>query len=213
MTKPRGVYIVIEGPDGTGKTTQADIIQKALQKRGITAIHIKEPGGSPVNEAIRTVILDASLARTSMTNLLLFTANRHELWHDIIQPTLATGTWVIATRNYWSSLAYQGYGESMDQTVITETTRMFTSAEYMSPDVGIILTLNNSVERSKRVSQRGVLDSPDIFESKNIDFQLKIENGYMRVAKEYSLPTIDATQPIKNVAEDVWRYITPLLTK
>lgn len=84
-----GKYIVIEGQDGTGKTTQADYYRPALEKRGIKVIHIKEPGGSPVAEAIRGVILNGSLPRTSMTNALLFTANRHELWHAVIRPAHA----------------------------------------------------------------------------------------------------------------------------
>jgi dTMP kinase len=139
----RGKYIVIEGGDGTGKTTQADILQKHLESQGKKVIHLKEPGGSPVSEAIRSVLLDGTLERTPMTNILLFTANRHELWHSTIKPALEQGTWVISTRNYWSTLAYQGYGEGMSAAIITAITATFTDKQYMNPDCAVMLTLDD----------------------------------------------------------------------
>ena len=69
----RGKYIVIEGGDGTGKTTQADILQKYLETQGRTVLHLKEPGGSPIGEAIRSVLLNGTLDRQPITNILLFT--------------------------------------------------------------------------------------------------------------------------------------------
>lgn len=206
MSAP-GKYVVIEGADGTGKTTQAELLKEYLTAQGIQAIHIKEPGGSPVAEAIRSVIVDGTLPRTPMTNLLLFTANRHELWHDIIQPTLAAGVWVIATRNYWSSLAYQGYGEGMDLNIITATTSAFTSKRYMSPDIGIVLTLDDIETRQQRVAVRGELERPDTFESKDDAFQRRVQNGYVQVAKRYELPTINASQSIETVMQEIIQHI------
>jgi len=202
-----GKYVVIEGVDGTGKTTQAELLKKHLIAQGIQAIHIKEPGGSPVAEAIRSVIVDGTLPRTPMTNLLLFTANRHELWHDVIQPTLAAGVWVIATRNYWSSLAYQGYGEGMDLSIITATTSAFTSKRYMSPDIGIALTLDNIETCQQRVAVRGELEHPDTFESKDDAFQRRVQDGYIQVAKRYELPTINASQSIEAVMQEIIQHI------
>lgn len=197
---PRGKYIVIEGPDGTGKTTQADALQDYLKTQGITAIHIKEPGGSPISEAIRGVLLDGTLERTPMTNILLFTANRHELWHSVIKPALDAGTWVITTRNYWSTLAYQGYGEDMDASIISAITNTFTDRQYMHPDIAVMLMTGDVNLSRTRVGQRGELEKPDPFESRPDDFQLRVIEGYREIAKQYNLPTIDATRSITDVS-------------
>lgn len=199
----RGKYIVIEGPDGTGKTTQADALQKYLESKGIRTIHIKEPGGSPVSEAIRAVLLDGTLERTPMTNVLLFTANRHELWHSTINPTLKEGTWVIATRNYWSTLAYQGYGEGMSESVIAAITATFTDKHYISPDIAVMLMTDDILVSRKRVGERGQLDKPDPFETRLDDFQQRVRDGYAAIAREFSIPTIDAEQSRAVVSQQI----------
>lgn len=199
----RGKYIVIEGGDGTGKTTQANILQKHLESKGLNVIHLKEPGGTPVAEAIRSVIVDGTLDRTPMTNILLFTANRHELWHARIKPELDKGTWVICTRNYWSTLAYQGYGEGMSESVITAITATFTEPSYMNPDFGIILSLDDIAISKSRILERGALEKPDTFESRGDNFQERIYKGYLVIAKTYHLPVISASQPIEVVAEKI----------
>lgn len=199
----RGKYIVIEGGDGTGKTTQADILQKHLESKGLNVIHLKEPGGTPVAEAIRSVIIDGTLDRTPMTNILLFTANRHELWHTRVKPELEKGTWVICTRNYWSTLAYQGYGEGMSESVITAITATFTEQAYMNPDIGIILALDDIATSKSRISERGELEKPDTFESRGNDFQQRVNEGYKAIADTYHLPVISASQPIEVVAEKI----------
>jgi dTMP kinase len=204
----RGRYIVIEGTDGTGKTTQAELLQQYLESQGKKVIHLKEPGGSPVAEAIRSVILDGTLPRTPMTNILLFTANRHELWHDKIKPALEAGTWVIATRNYWSTLAYQGYGEGMSESVITAITATFTDPQYMNPDHGIILTIDSISDAKKRIAERGDLEKPDPFEMRGLDFQQKVSDGYLQIAERYDLPTIDASQSIEKVAAQIRNLFT-----
>ena len=199
----RGKYIVIEGGDGTGKTTQADILQKYLESQGKQVIHLKEPGGSPIGEAIRSVLLDGTLDRQPMTNILLFTANRHDLWHATIQPALKQGTWVIATRNYWSTLAYQGYGEGMDAKIIADVTASFTDENYMNPDYGIMLALDDISISKLRVEERGLLAKPDTFESRDAIFHQRIADGYLEIAKTYNLPVISASQSIEAVAQDI----------
>ena len=203
----RGKYIVIEGGDGTGKTTQADLLQHYLESQGKKVIHLKEPGGSPIAEAIRSVILDGTLPRTPMTNILLFTANRHELWHDKIKPALDAGTWVIATRNYWSTLVYQGIGEGMDQSVIDAITATFTDPQYMKPDYGIILSIDDVSVSKSRVAERGPLEKPDPFEIRELEFHEKIRAGYLAIAKAYSLPVISASQSIDEVADEMKKII------
>jgi dTMP kinase len=204
---PAGKYIVIEGGDGTGKTTQADILQKHLESQGLNVLHLKEPGGTPVAEAIRSVIVDGTLDRTPMTNILLFTANRHELWHACIKPELEKGTWVITTRNYWSTLVYQGYGEGMSGSVITAITATFTEEAYMNPNYGLILSLDDITTSKDRIAERGKLEKPDPFESRELDFQQRIHDGYLAVAETYHLPIISASQQIDDVAKEIRQLI------
>jgi dTMP kinase len=128
-----------------------------------------------------------------MTNILLFTANRHELWHDRIKPPLDEGTWVIATRNYWSTLVYQGYGEGMSESVITAITATSTEHAYMNPDYGITLSLDDIAVSKSRISEHGALEKPDTFESRGNDFQQRIHDEYLAVAGTDHLPVISAS--------------------
>lgn len=199
----RGKYIVIEGQDGTGKTTQADLLKERLEAQGKKVIHIKEPGGSPIAEEIRKVILNGSLERSAMTNILLFTAIRHELWHNVIKPALDSGRWVVCTRNYWSTLTYQGRGEGMDVNIIHAITKTFTSQQYMTPDFGLILYFADHEARRKRVSERGALENPDTFETQNDAFQDRVNAGYREVAKDLGITLIDASQSIEQVQAEI----------
>ena len=195
----RGKYVVIEGPDGTGKSTQADLLAEHLNTLGIDSIHVKEPGGTPIGEELRKVVLNGNLERSPMTNLLIFTAIRHELWHNKIVPTLEQGTWVICTRNYWSSLAFQGYGEGMDIQTIARMTAEYTDPRYMHPDIGIILNFQNEAERARRIAARGALEHPDTFESRPSDFQMRVNNAYTEIAKDYSVEVIDASKTVEEI--------------
>jgi dTMP kinase len=203
----RGKYIVIEGQDATGKTTQADLLQEYLQSEGKKVIHIKEPGGSPISEELRRIILDGTLARTPMTNILLFTAIRHELWNQVIKPALEAGTWVICTRNYYSTLAYQAYGEGSDPRVIGAITQTFTDKEYMHPDHALILYFADTSVREKRLRERGGSGKPDAFETRDADFQNRVNEAYLTIAKEYGIQLVDATRPIDEIQTELRKRV------
>lgn len=202
----RGKYIVIEGSDGTGKSTQVQLLRAELEKRGIKSIEFHEPEGAPIADAIRTVIKNGELPRDGQTNLLLFTAARHEIWKHA-QTELENGTWVIAARNYFSTLAYQGYGEGLDLDLITETTRTFTDETYMKPDLAVILSLDDEAERERRIKSRGELENPDTFESKSSDFQTAVKNAYLKIAKERGLPVISANQTPEAITGQIYKYL------
>jgi dTMP kinase len=203
----RGKYIVIEGHDGTGKSTQVGLIREKLTAKGINSIEFHEPQGSPIADEIRTVIKNGALERDGKTNLLLFTAARHEIW-KYAQEELAKDTWVIAARNYFSTLAYQGYGEGLELELITSTTAQFTDELYMQPDLAVILMLEDQKERVKRISQRGALSTPDTFESRSEQFQSAVSMGYLDIAKEYRLPIISASQPKEAIAQQIFELIS-----
>lgn len=205
----RGKYIVIEGNDGTGKSTQVGLIREKLAAKGIESIEFHEPQGSPIADEIRTIIKNGSLERDSRTNLLLFTAARHEIWKHA-QAELEKGIWVVAARNYFSTLAYQGYGEGLELELIMSTTALFTNELYMKPDMAVILTLEDEQERIKRISGRGSLAVQDTFESRDQSFQTALQEGYLAIAKEYKLPVISASQPKEVITKQIFDLIKAL---
>lgn len=201
--------MVIEGNDGTGKSTQVERINALLAAEGVTSIEFHEPAGVPIADAIRTVIKDGTLERDGETNLLLFTAARHEIWKQA-EKELAAGKWVIAARNYYSTLAYQGYGEGLSLDLISDTMRTFTSDKYLNPDLALILSIDDSI-REERISKRGTIERPDTFESRDLDFQTRVNEGYLSIAEQFDLTIVDATKSIDYVTEVVWAKVKNLL--
>lgn len=201
MRPTSGRYIVIEGNDGTGKSTQVELLAESLRARGIESFVMHEPAGIPIADAIRTIIKNGELERTPETNLLLFTAARRELWLQASQ-ALSSGAWVISARNYISTLVYQGIAEGIPEDKILGLTRQFTSDTYMNPDVTIILTLNDK-ERAHRIAERGTLSTKDTFESKDETFQQALNDGYDAIATRFNFNTIDASASPEAIHTDI----------
>ena len=123
------MYIVIEGQDGTGKSTQVRLLKEYYEKQGKKVVVMDEPDGDlPQAHDIHDLILirGKEYKMEPMTNVLLFTAARSELWRKIAEPTLKDGGVVISARNYWSTLAYQGYGEGVSRNKIIKITYFIT---------------------------------------------------------------------------------------
>ncbi|HEY1085345.1 MAG TPA: dTMP kinase [Candidatus Saccharimonadales bacterium] len=206
----RGKYIVIEGNDGTGKSTQVKLLREYLSSKGIESSEYQEPSGTPIAGAIREVIINGMLERSGATNLLLFTAARHEIWKQA-EKDLEEGKWVVCSRNYFSTLAYQGYGEGLDLDLITRLTAEFTSESYMKPDLAIILTLDHDT-RASRIAERGSVKNPDTFESRTGVFQERVSNGYLEIAKSQQLPILDAAKSPNEIAAEIQtEYISKIL--
>ncbi|MBB1557999.1 dTMP kinase [Candidatus Saccharibacteria bacterium] len=138
MTQHQGNYIVIEGIDGTGKSTQVELLAKHYQSQGYVVTVVEEPSSNdlaqttPIAHYLRTVIKNGNLRRDPEINLALLSTARRELWQQIIQPALERGETVLASRNYFSTLAYQGYGEGLSQEHIRHITGLFTSQRYLT---------------------------------------------------------------------------------
>ena len=196
MSQHQGNYIVIEGIDGTGKSTQVELLAKHYRAHGHSVTVVEEPSSddlaqaTPIAHYLRTVIKNGNLRRDPEINLALLSTARRELWQQIIQPTLEQGETVLASRNYFSTLAYQGYGEGLSQEHIRHITGLFTSQRYLTPDYLIILTLNDEQERMHRIKQRGALATLDTFESQDSDFQQRVHDGYRILARNHHIPTI-----------------------
>lgn len=207
----QGRYIVIEGTDGSGKTTQAELLVAYLKQRGLDVLLLHEPGGTPIGEEIRTILKNGSLDRDALTNVLLFSASRAESWKTIIQPSLKKGIWIVSARDYTSTLAYQGYGEGIPIDLIEQITLLATDEKYISPDFRTILDIHDEQERTKRITSRGALIHPDTFESRPDDFQQRLMHGYRAIAQAKGISLIDAAQSVDMIQSLIQQQVKSLL--
>lgn len=193
------MYIVIEGQDGTGKSTQARLLKEYFEKQGKTVVVMDEPDGDlPQAHDIHDLIVirGKDYNMEPMTNVLLFTAARYELWKKIAEPVLKNGGVVISARNWWSTLAYQGYGEGVSKNKITRLTYESLPDRYVKPDKGFVLTVPDEI-RLARQDSRG--KKKETFESKPDEFQQKVNNAYVKIAKDFNVEIIDASGNIEEV--------------
>jgi len=199
-----GKYIVIEGNDGTGKSTQVAKLAEYFRARGQTVCVVEEPGSddpeksTPIADELRKVIKNGDLARSAVVNVALFSAARRELWREKIRPALERGEIVLSARNYISTLVYQGRGEGYDESEILRLTKLFTDERYLRPDIMIILSLSHD-KREGRIAMRGELKNPDTFESRGQDFQEKVDDGYLEIAKDYDIAVVLADGNVEEV--------------
>lgn len=197
------MYIVIEGQDGTGKSTQARLLKEYFENQGKEVVVMDEPDGDlPQAHEIHDLILvrgkDYNLE--PMTNVLLFTSARMELWRKIAEPVLKRDGIVISARNYWSTIAYQGYGEGVSRSKIIKLTKDVLPERYCNPDKSIILIVPDNV-RMERQKNRG--QAVETFESKPDKFQQKVNNGYIKIAEKFNIETIDASGTIDEVFDQI----------
>ena len=199
------MYIVIEGQDGTGKSTQAELLKKHYETEGKEVVVLEEPDGDlPQAHDLHDIILTRGYNLEPLTNVLLFTAARVELWKKIAEPTLKRGGIIISARNYWSTLAYQGYGEGVSRSKIIRITKELLPEKYVHPDYGFILTVSDKVRLAR---QQGRGKATETFEAKPDVFQQKVNAAYPKIAKEFNLTIIDASGPIEEIFQTIQNHI------
>lgn len=204
----QGRYIVIEGHDGTGKGTQANLLVEALVRHGINARYAHEPGETDIGLILEKLIKDASVRRSAVSNFLMFTINRIELWKQVVHPSLQSGQWVIADRNWISSAAYQGYAEGLGIAFIEEETRKYMPDQYMKPDLLFGIHLDDNI-RAQRVAARGG-SAGDTFESKDAVFQQGITQGYDNMFKT-GVVRINGDDTPEHIHARIWQHVKSLI--
>lgn len=202
------MYIVIEGQDGTGKSTQARALAEHFKKQGKEVVIMEEPDGDlPQAHDLHDMILARGYNLSPLTNVLLFTAARVELWQKIAEPALKNGSVIISARNYWSTLAYQGYGEGVSKDIIMQITEKTLPKRYIKPDFACILTASDKI-RLSRQKKRG--KSLETFEAKPNKFQQKVNEAYPEIARQFNIPVIDASDTVDEVTNAIIKKL-PLL--
>ena len=197
----KGKFIVIEGIDGCGKTTQIDRISKwlpnsGLMKKNSKLIKTREPGGSVLGRKLRNLILDNNNKPSSLAELLLYSADRAEHVTKIISPALKKDDWVISDRFSDSTLAYQGYGRNINIETIKTIESIVCQGEC--PDITIFLEI--SAEESVLRRKNSI---PDRIESEGIKFLTKVNEGFKLIAKEKNWKVISASQNINDISNEI----------
>lgn len=195
------MFITLEGPEGSGKTTQAPLLAQRLTDRGLTVILMREPGGTPIGDQIRTVLHDMkNQAMDAHAELLLYSASRAQLVAQVIRPHLAAGGIVVCDRYADSTLAYQGYGRGLDLDALRLITRFATGG--LVPDLTLYLKIDPARGLMRRNTSGGEWNRMD---AQTLDFYQRACEGYAQLiaAEPQRWVVIDADQPIEAVQQAI----------
>lgn len=173
----RGKLISFEGCEGSGKSTKLKMLKALLDERGIDYLFTREPGGNPISERIRTVILDVQNGgMTAECEALLYAAARVQLLHDVIEPALSQGKLVICDRYIDSSLAYQGEARGLGQAFVRKINAY--AIENYLPDCTIFL----DISPARAFERKHGADEHDRIEQAGAAFHEKVYQGYLKIA-------------------------------
>ena len=176
---PKARFITLEGLDGAGKTTHLSFIRDWLTAANIETVYTREPGGTPLGEKLRDILLDIDTDATLDTETLLMFASRQELLSSVIRPALAMGRWVVSDRFTDATFAYQGGGRGVPAKRIAQLEEWV--QEGLQPDLTILLDVPLQVSQ-QRLSQTRL---PDRFEREREDFHQRVRDTYLARAKAY----------------------------
>ena len=199
----KGKFIVLEGIDGCGKTTQINELSKWLPKSGLinknaSLIKTREPGGSILGREIRDMILNTNKSNSPsiLTELLLYSADRAEHISKIILPALQNGDWIISDRFSGSTLAYQGYGREISIDIIKKLENIV--CHNIKPDLTFFLEI--SPEESIRRRRNKVADR---IESEGFEFLEKVNHGFKLIALENNWEIIKASEDLNSISHQI----------
>lgn len=206
-----GKFIVIEGLEGAGKTTAINTVASILTQHNICDLQFtREPGGTPIAEALRNIIKNGldDEPLTDKAELLMLYAARIQLIDNVIKPALKSGKWVIGDRHDLSTQAYQGGGRQLDN-VFIKTLKEQVLGDF-KPDLTLYLDIDPEIGLM-RAASRGKLDR---IEQQSLLFFNRIRQRYQELAKQdETIITIDAAKPLNNVIEQIEQILTTWLPK
>jgi len=201
-----GFFIAFEGPEGAGKSTQLRLLEGRLRAAGLEPLVSKEPGGTPVGERIRDVVLDPALAIGPLSEFLLYSASRAQLVRETIRPALDAGRLVLCDRFTGASVAYQGYGRGLPLALIGAVTQPVT--EGLRPDLTLLFDLEPELGLA-RVARRGQRDR---LERADLAFHRRVRGGFLKQAEaDPGWVTLDAARSEAEVQAQVWQLVSARL--
>jgi dTMP kinase len=208
-------FITFEGVEGSGKTTQIQILRAQLEAGGHCVLATREPGGCPIADAIRAILLDsANRALVPRAELLLYAAARAQHVEQVIRPALAAGTIVLCDRFTDATIAYQGGGRDLDASLVTELNGIATRG--LRPDLTLLfdIPVELGLARARRRNQHDILRDEGRFELEELDFHQRVRSAYLTLAKnEDRFRIVDATGTTDAVAARVSAAVDAFLAK
>lgn len=196
-----GLFVVVEGPEGAGKSTLVRALAARLLAEGREVVPVREPGGTPVAEAARKVVLKSPDEMTPEAELFLFHAARADLVARVIRPALEAGQIVLADRFALSTFAYQVAGRGLPQAAVAAVVALATGG--LEPDLTLVLDVPLTVGRER---QRKARKGQDRFERQDDAFHSRVLAAY-REARGRGVVHLDATQPKQVVLAAAWREV------
>lgn len=177
MPSVRGTFITLEGVDGSGKSTQASLLVERLCQEGREVVALREPGGTPISEKIRALLLDPENAEMAdECELLLYEASRAQLVREVIEPALLRGAIVVCDRFYDSTHAYQHGGRGLSDALVSRANELGCCG--LSPDVTLVLDIDPAAALARATAQ-----GADRLEAEGLAFQQRVRKDYLALAK------------------------------
>jgi dTMP kinase len=205
-----GLFIAFEGGDGAGKSTQAAWLAGSLESRGLTVLRTREPGGTPIGEKLRSLVLDHGHGHIDAhTEALIFAASRAAHASQVIRPALARGEVVLTDRYIDSSVAYQGAGRALGTDAVRSVNEWATSG--LQPDLTVLLDVHPAEGRTRRTAG----DAPeDRLESEADEFHARIRQAFLDLAaaRPENYLVLEAGRPIEEIAALILQRVEELLS-
>lgn len=201
---PRGFFLSMEGPDGCGKTTQANLLEQSLRQLGFDLVRTREPGGCPISEKIRQIILDTENAEMCGTcEALLYAASRAQHVHQVIRPAVEAGKVVLSDRFVDSSVAYQGGGRAMGVDMIRQINEP--AVDGMLPDATVYLAIDHTTAMNRRLNA----SRPDRLEMESGAFHGRVQAAYEELINRdrQRFIVVSGDQPVEEIARQVLRQV------
>jgi dTMP kinase len=204
----RGVFITLEGGDGSGKTTQAELLRAWLSGQGRTVLRTREPGGTEVGLEIREIVLHHRGDISARAEALLYAADRAHHVATVVRPALERGEVVIQDRYIDSSVAYQGVGRVLDPEAVRGLSEWAT--EGLAPDLTILLDLDADAARGRLDEARTRYDR---LEAEASEFHDRVRAAYLALAEAEPgrFLVVDAARPVDEIARDIRDRVADLL--
>ena len=205
----KGLFIVMEGPDGSGKTTQINLLKEYLEEAGYECLITREPGGTVIGEEVRQLILNPEHKEMSpVTEMLLYAASRAQLVHEVIGPALEEGKIVISDRFVDSSIVYQGIARKLGISTVSAVNAP--GIGIYRPDGIFFIDLSEEEGLRRKKEQKNL----DRMEQEGIDFHHMVSEGYRKVLSgRPEVMKIDGGRSIDTIQKKIRNYVDELLKK